>query len=264
VVSVGQELFVAPTEPVPLIVQVCPEAAQKLSVMGRKIPTRGGRLSSRIRGYHCLSDDLLADRPIVDEEMKWERWKSESIGPMPSVSSGATILSNGESSHSPDCCADECFVTELLPDRIFTVEEANGLVGEMESLIAEVERLGGHLDRHRRELQILDALWGPKVLETENPDHGEFEKCRTEVDGTVKRIEELIRDEILARGIRFPAGGLEYGLLDFPTTLDGRLVYLCWKRGEPQVGHWHEIDGGFAGRRPLTTEHATRMGTDRR
>jgi len=152
-------------------------------------------------------------------------------------------------------------MTELFPNKIFTVEEANGLVGEMESMISEIERLRGQLDQHRRELQILDALWGPKLLETENPDHGEFEKCRTEVDSTVARIEELIRDEILARGIRFPTGGLEYGLLDFPTTLDGRVVFLCWKRGEPQVGYWHEIDGGFAGRQTLTAEQATRMGT---
>ena len=154
-------------------------------------------------------------------------------------------------------------MTESVPDRIFTVEEANRLIGAMEAVITEIDRLRGRLERHDQELQILDALWGPKVLETENPDHGDFEKHRTGVDGTVERIERLVRDEILARGVRFPTGGLEYGLLDFPTTLDGRVVYLCWRRGEPRVSHWHEINGGFAGRQPVTTEHATRMGTDR-
>lgn len=151
---------------------------------------------------------------------------------------------------------------ESAPDRIFSVEEANRLIGAMEAVTVEIERLRGQLERHDRELQILDALWGPKVLETENPDHGEAQKHRTGVDETVERIEGLVRDEILARGVRFPTGGLEYGLLDFPTTLDGRVVYLCWKRGEPTVSHWHEINGGFAGRRPVTTEHAARMGTE--
>jgi len=151
---------------------------------------------------------------------------------------------------------------ESAPDRIFSVEEANRLIGAMEAVIAEIERLQGQLERHDRELQILDALWGPKVLETENPDHGEFEKHRTGVDETVEEIEGLVRDEILARGVRFPTGGLEHGLLDFPTTLDGRVVYLCWKRGEPKVSHWHEINGGFSGRQPVTTEHAERMGTE--
>ena len=154
-------------------------------------------------------------------------------------------------------------MNERAPDQIFSVQEANRLIGVMEAVIAEIEGLRGQLEDHDRELQILDALWGPKVLEDENPDHGEFEKHQIGVDETVERIEGLVRDEILARGVRFPMGGLEHGLLDFPTTLDGRVVYLCWQRGEPEVSYWHEIDGGFAGRRPVTTEHAMRMGTDR-
>ena len=41
------------------------------------------------------------------------------------------------------------------------------------------------------------------------------------------------------------------GLIDFPCWMDGREVYLCWRLGEPDVGHWHEIDAGFAGRHKL-------------
>jgi hypothetical protein len=48
-----------------------------------------------------------------------------------------------------------------------------------------------------------------------------------------------------------PKGAIE-GLVDFPAQIDGRLVYLCWKLGEPEVLYWHEIDAGFAGRQPLT------------
>jgi hypothetical protein len=28
-------------------------------------------------------------------------------------------------------------------------------------------------------------------------------------------------------------------------------VYLCWRVREARIGHWHEIDEGYAGRRPL-------------
>lgn len=41
------------------------------------------------------------------------------------------------------------------------------------------------------------------------------------------------------------------GLLDFPARRAGRVVLLCWKVGEPSVGHWHEAEVGFAGRQPL-------------
>ena len=43
----------------------------------------------------------------------------------------------------------------------------------------------------------------------------------------------------------------EVGLIDFPSFLSGRPVYLCWRLGEPSVQYWHELDAGFAGRQPL-------------
>jgi hypothetical protein len=41
------------------------------------------------------------------------------------------------------------------------------------------------------------------------------------------------------------------GLVDFRTMRDGRAVYLCWRLGEDAIRYWHELDAGFAGRRPL-------------
>jgi hypothetical protein len=28
-------------------------------------------------------------------------------------------------------------------------------------------------------------------------------------------------------------------------------VWLCWQRGEPAIGFWHDLETGFSGRRPL-------------
>lgn len=42
------------------------------------------------------------------------------------------------------------------------------------------------------------------------------------------------------------------GLVDFPAVRDGEEVYLCWLVDEPEIGWWHDLDGGFGGRRPLT------------
>jgi hypothetical protein len=41
---------------------------------------------------------------------------------------------------------------------------------------------------------------------------------------------------------------IDEGLIDFPSYRDGKLVYLCWKRGEEQIEFWHEIEAGFGGR----------------
>jgi hypothetical protein len=57
-------------------------------------------------------------------------------------------------------------------------------------------------------------------------------------------FERLERLDIVVRD-------LERGLVDFPAFIDGREVYLCWLLDEPAVGHWHGVESGFAGRRPL-------------
>jgi hypothetical protein len=54
----------------------------------------------------------------------------------------------------------------------------------------------------------------------------------------IERLDIVVRD-------------LERGLVDFPAVIDGREVYLCWLLDEPSVTHWHAIESGFAGRRPL-------------
>jgi hypothetical protein len=44
---------------------------------------------------------------------------------------------------------------------------------------------------------------------------------------------------------------LDDGLLDFPSLRGTRMIWLCWKQGEPQVAYWHELNNGFATRQRL-------------
>jgi hypothetical protein len=57
-------------------------------------------------------------------------------------------------------------------------------------------------------------------------------------------VAALERREIVLRD-------LDRGLIDFPARRDGREVYLCWIDGEDDIGFWHELDAGFAGREEL-------------
>ncbi|TWT44866.1 hypothetical protein RAS1_12840 [Phycisphaerae bacterium RAS1] len=47
------------------------------------------------------------------------------------------------------------------------------------------------------------------------------------------------------------------GLVDFPALHQGRKVWLCWRRGEPAVSHWHELHLGFANREKLGADFET-------
>ena len=56
--------------------------------------------------------------------------------------------------------------------------------------------------------------------------------------------EEMAERDIVLRD-------LDRGLVDFPTLREGREVYLCWVNGEPDIGFWHQLDAGYAGRQEL-------------
>jgi hypothetical protein len=44
---------------------------------------------------------------------------------------------------------------------------------------------------------------------------------------------------------------LDIGLLDFPCEVEGQIILLCWKSGEKSITHWHGVQEGFAGRKPV-------------
>lgn len=45
---------------------------------------------------------------------------------------------------------------------------------------------------------------------------------------------------------------IERGLIDFPAWRGGEEVLLCYELNDgPQIGFWHELDAGYAGRQPL-------------
>jgi hypothetical protein len=144
--------------------------------------------------------------------------------------------------------------------RVFTVREANALLPHLREVLGRIQDLRQRVGEGADQLKILEVIWGGKVADPVNPDHEDFQRHRMLIGSAVEEIETLVREEILALGVRFPQGGLEHGLLDFPTILDGRWVYLCWRPQELEVEAWHEVEGGFAGRKPLTREVARRMG----
>lgn len=150
----------------------------------------------------------------------------------------------------------------MATQRAFTVTAANELIPWVESVFA---RLDGHRERwqkHSEQLQILEVLWGERVTSTDNPDHDEYLRHRRGLEETSRTVEGIVEQDLRARGVRLPAGGLEHGIVDFPSTYEGRWVYLCWCRGEPRISHWHELDTGFRGRQSVEAEHEIAMGHD--
>ena len=65
-----------------------------------------------------------------------------------------------------------------------------------------------------------------------------------------------VADEIAAAVERVTEMGclvkdLDLGLVDFYAMQEGEPIFLCWQFGEPQIAHWHGVEEGFSGRRPI-------------
>ena len=122
--------------------------------------------------------------------------------------------------------------------RFFTVEEARRLLPEIKEVIAKIVSLSDRLEKHREAIQ---ALADAADTNTGSPEGTFYLENLLLLQNYIRNIQ----------GIGCIVKNIQEGLLDFPHIKDGREVYLCWKYGEDDIRHWHEVEEGFAGRTPL-------------
>jgi len=127
--------------------------------------------------------------------------------------------------------------------RIFTLEEA-------EATLPLVRRIAGDLSAEFEAWRIAvgeyEILAGAATSEA--GETAELREAQERVTEHARRVTGFLA-ELDALGCVFK--GFEEGLVDFYTLRDDRLVFLCWRLGEPRISHWHEVDAGVAGRRPV-------------
>src|SRR5271165_1819946 len=139
--------------------------------------------------------------------------------------------------------------------KTFTLEEAQSLLPVVESLLKraiEGKQSAEEVDSGLTELARRIYLSGGMRV-----DVGRVAKLRAEMEGHLQRVRESIA-EIDSIGVQVK--DLEAGLLDFPCSLDGQVVLLCWRMGEPAIEHWHTVEEGFQGRQ-LVDERFRRRST---
>jgi hypothetical protein len=130
--------------------------------------------------------------------------------------------------------------------RLFTLEEANALVPTLQLEFGRVARLRAELG------PLIEKVGGAEaaveILQKGRPPargrEAEAERLRRvagEITAAVERVNELgclVKD-------------LDMGLVDFFSMQGTDPVFLCWQFGEPAITHWHAVDEGYSGRRPI-------------
>ena len=121
--------------------------------------------------------------------------------------------------------------------RHYTLEEANAALGWVQDVITTLRSAReGLSDEEARE-----------ALAEAGPQNGGGDPGRVVSEAFLQLRDALARlqdAEVVLRD-------LDRGLIDFPAIRDDREVYLCWLEGEDEIGYWHELEAGFAGREPL-------------
>jgi hypothetical protein len=121
--------------------------------------------------------------------------------------------------------------------RHYTLEQAN----------AALPWVRERLERLREAQALLTEKEARQALSEAAPGNGGGEPGQVVSEGFLElrsALAELQEMDIVLRDI-------ERGLVDFPSLREGREVYLCWVEEEDEIGFWHELEAGYAGRQPL-------------
>jgi hypothetical protein len=139
--------------------------------------------------------------------------------------------------------------------REFSLEEANALIPELHRIVSRQLLAQQELEER---LQRLHELLGylPRELALLGEDTPEVRALKEDIGRLMDEVDEGW-GKIQAMGVMVKDP--RSGLLDFHGRVDGRLVFFCWRFGEECVEHYHELDEGFRGRKPLPPQPRHRL-----
>jgi hypothetical protein len=133
-----------------------------------------------------------------------------------------------------------------MADRTFTLDEAQSLLPVLESLLRtaiKARKVVDEADAEQQALQHRVFLNGGMFLDIVPLARRKAERAKAE-----QRVKDALA-EIDSIGVQVK--DLNIGLLDFPCEVEGQIILLCWKLGEKAITHWHGLQEGFAGRKPI-------------
>ena len=137
-----------------------------------------------------------------------------------------------------------------VPARFFSLREANALLITLRDEFGRARELRDELMGIQRSLQETGrGIDGPDVaVDPAAPEA--VQRLQGRAVGIIEKLRTILR-EVAELGVEVKAAD---GLVDFRSKLHGRTVFLCWRYGEERVEYFHELDAGFAGRRPLPAD----------
>ena len=128
--------------------------------------------------------------------------------------------------------------------KIFSLDEANAMLPKLTRSLEDLRQMHSRALSLQVEIDALELISTPDE-NGENPIlHERITQYQNQMSEIYARVDEIHSWGCLLKDI-------EMGLIDFYGDIDGRMVFLCWKLGEPFVSHWHDIGKGFTSREKI-------------
>jgi len=125
--------------------------------------------------------------------------------------------------------------------KYFTIESVQKQLPKIKKSLSKLQNLKKAIDAILSVKLDPNEIGYEEFIETNTKLNKEYHKISYEFYKEVEKLEKIgcvLKD-------------LEQGLVDFYCKFEKRDIFLCWKLGEDIVKAWHEIDSGFAGRKPI-------------
>lgn len=134
--------------------------------------------------------------------------------------------------------------------RYFSIPEANAHVPRLQEIFSRVMQVRGQLKTIYKRLE--DKKFAPEDDEfTVSVPGAPPEVVRDRA--TFKALVEMLKDDLaLVSATGCMIKDVETGLVDWLAKKDGDDILLCWRFGEREIAFWHDVESGFAGRRPIS------------
>lgn len=114
--------------------------------------------------------------------------------------------------------------------KLFTVDEANRMLPLVRRIVTDILDAGNEMKKMSRE-----TMTGEHAVR--------LETRIAELKSYLQELEDL--------GCSYKDWDFKTGMVDFPTEIDGKTVFLCWRSDEESVGFYHRDAADYDKRKPI-------------
>lgn len=122
--------------------------------------------------------------------------------------------------------------------KTWSLEEANEAIPIITKAFDGIFYFNNQVESLSKDISTLHEIWGAGLLEPNNPDYHYYKQLRQRRMALQQRV-DLAVSELQHIGITID--DIKHGVVHFYHKTPRGVVVFCWRYGEQNINHWHEL-----------------------